>query len=709
MSTLYLHIGWEKCGSSALQRRLSAQPVWATRSGQCIYTTVEQSGHLLKGEALTESARRAPEAYAVTAKSFPDKLRCLEDLKRELRRRSLVLSREGWCREAVRFKNSRLFAGLDADVVIVAYVRPQVDLLNSSWWQWWCYRKRFKTPADWIYRNGIDHFDYFKHLSEWRDVPGVTKVCARILSSDIATDFLAITGSSEEAQADAPADKRDNATLPLPVIRAVRNLLGSGRLPAGSVSPITFKLKDLWGNHGLKPWGITRETATALIEGLRTSNEKLMTMLDEESAHTMATDPRWWSTDAFGTKFELIDTLHQETVRDQRNTQTCLEQTLIHILTNEGYCTAETAAGELGNQENHAEQSESAARHLTRLAKYETSLSDHALQRECPLITEGHVSAPQSPPRFERFWQPQQYAILKTDTIYYTGGNFMTFTPDRRILADCSLPLHWQPLYLQHSQRHFDNIGAIPCAGSRILMLGSHKNYFHWMINWLSRASRLDAAGLLADVDAIMVGENAPPFVRDSLTACPSLASFPILSLSDNSAVCVTNSLLCPITPYPQYCPQHLSWLRKTFLTTPAERNDPVKLFISRKDADSRRLTNYDEVVQILTDFGYQEIDPANLSVTEQAGLFHRASHVAAVHGSALTNLLFCKPGTQVIEFQSRERFFKLYPALGWFVGARYRILKGEPEGDLKPNHRHIHISPDELHAALASQHAANS
>jgi tetratricopeptide (TPR) repeat protein len=74
------------------------------------------------------------------------------------------------------------------------------------------------------------------------------------------------------------------------------------------------------------------------------------------------------------------------------------------------------------------------------------------------------------------------------------------------------------------------------------------------------------------------------------------------------------------------------------------------RLLVSRADAEYRRLVNEDEIAALLTPFGFEVIVPGRLPFAEQIAAFRDATHVVAPHGAGLTNILFCAPGTHVLE-----------------------------------------------------------
>lgn len=93
--------------------------------------------------------------------------------------------------------------------------------------------------------------------------------------------------------------------------------------------------------------------------------------------------------------------------------------------------------------------------------------------------------------------------------------------------------------------------------------------------------------------------------------------------------------------------------------------NFSKKVFISRKDKNfGRRMDNEDEIFSFLQSKGYERYCLSELSFLDQASLFYNAESVIGAHGAGLTNIIFCKPGTQVIEiFQARSDCTYFYMA----------------------------------------------
>jgi len=93
-------------------------------------------------------------------------------------------------------------------------------------------------------------------------------------------------------------------------------------------------------------------------------------------------------------------------------------------------------------------------------------------------------------------------------------------------------------------------------------------------------------------------------------------------------------------------------FLRNQFLhPSDTDPSDPNEYFyISRENAIYRRVINEDEILDRLSAYGFKKVNLESMTVAEQIQLFSRAKVIIAPHGAGLVNLVFCKPGTKVIE-----------------------------------------------------------
>jgi capsular polysaccharide biosynthesis protein len=97
------------------------------------------------------------------------------------------------------------------------------------------------------------------------------------------------------------------------------------------------------------------------------------------------------------------------------------------------------------------------------------------------------------------------------------------------------------------------------------------------------------------------------------------------------------------------------------------------KIVVLRSGAKSRRMVNSDELLLKLK--GWETVTLENLSIKDQIKTFAEASHVLAAHGAGMTNLLWCQPGTKVIEIQDRNMLHKkVYPLLSHNLNLEHKL-----------------------------------
>ena len=110
------------------------------------------------------------------------------------------------------------------------------------------------------------------------------------------------------------------------------------------------------------------------------------------------------------------------------------------------------------------------------------------------------------------------------------------------------------------------------------------------------------------------------------------------------------------------------------------------KLFVTRNGAKTRKLLNAEKLMIALK--GWETITLEELPIREQVRCFSEASHVVSTHGAGLTNLLWCEPGTKVIEIQDPGMLHKkVYPVLSHHLRLKHEVYLGTvvPIADKKP------------------------
>lgn len=101
------------------------------------------------------------------------------------------------------------------------------------------------------------------------------------------------------------------------------------------------------------------------------------------------------------------------------------------------------------------------------------------------------------------------------------------------------------------------------------------------------------------------------------------------------------------------------------------------RLYLSREGAGIRRVTNEPAVVAMLERYGFESVETGSIPFRRQAELFRSADIVVAPCGAALANLMFCRPGTRVLEFFPGDYADDCFLRMSRVLGLEYRYVFG--------------------------------
>ena len=180
--------------------------------------------------------------------------------------------------------------------------------------------------------------------------------------------------------------------------------------------------------------------------------------------------------------------------------------------------------------------------------------------------------------------------------------------------------------------------------------------YFHWMFDVITRFDLLQRAGLMQTVDKFVVNACDAVYQTETLNTL-GIPQDKIIESRCNLHV-TADKLIVPSIFYDgsgAVAKWKCEYLKQVFLQDKMllNANYSDRIYISRQQASYRRIINDGEVISFLEKFGFRTVKLETMSVAEQAACLAAAKVVVAPHGAGLTNLVFCTPGTKVIEIFS--------------------------------------------------------
>jgi glycosyltransferase involved in cell wall biosynthesis len=221
-------------------------------------------------------------------------------------------------------------------------------------------------------------------------------------------------------------------------------------------------------------------------------------------------------------------------------------------------------------------------------------------------------------------------------------------------------------------------LAAAPCYDNSYFIFynGNLQNYYHWMteailsLDILSRSLGPDLnvnVVLPKSMDIAAVFDH-----RESLRAV-GLDGYHIVEAAANlikvrEAIWVDSDLVQSMpAPYLKDFQQRVA---ARYSGSGGPRNK--RLLVARK-GPTRMIHNIEEVQAFLSKHDFETIYLEGMTIEDQILLFQNAEFVIGPHGAGLSNLLFCKPGTKVIEFMPSVETRPFF----WLISEKLDLVHG--------------------------------
>jgi len=259
-------------------------------------------------------------------------------------------------------------------------------------------------------------------------------------------------------------------------------------------------------------------------------------------------------------------------------------------------------------------------------------------------------------------------------------------TPDDQFLNDASIYFCAPRPTVAQALSEDWKLEPLAEVNGRVAVLATEAAdlYYHWLFQLLPRYHLLQRARIsVTDIDYYYVNSQRSRFQRETL-ALLGIEPSKIID-GDKVPYLKARELIVPSVPLGASCfrPWMTDFLRDKFLPKNWRDMGPSrrKLYISRGLAGYRRVINESEVVSFLKERGFEVAAMETMSVPQQAAVLAACDVVIGPHGGGMSNLVFCTPGTKVIEIYSPELvatyFWRLSNRLG--LDYYYMLGKGSP------------------------------
>ena len=104
----------------------------------------------------------------------------------------------------------------------------------------------------------------------------------------------------------------------------------------------------------------------------------------------------------------------------------------------------------------------------------------------------------------------------------------------------------------------------------------------------------------------------------------------------------------------------------------------PIRLYVVRPRNASRPMMNSQEIELLLRNSGFTFVYPEEMTLSEQATIFSKATLIVIESGAAMSNLIYCEPDTQVIEIHQNYGGLGYWNQFSSALGLHHQVLVGK-------------------------------
>lgn len=227
-----------------------------------------------------------------------------------------------------------------------------------------------------------------------------------------------------------------------------------------------------------------------------------------------------------------------------------------------------------------------------------------------------------------------------------------------------------------------------------LLGYGLADNYFNWTLRYASRVAQYQA---MPDVVQLAAPPPGKRYVPETL----EFLAVPQREVIHLEAPTVFERLVL-VSPMAfgryEISPLITETLRDHPRVQELWRRPKRRIYVPRRGVRMRRVVNEPAVEEALARLGFEVFDNAEHSVREQVHAFRDAAFVVSAHGAGLSNIVYCDPGTPVVELvpEGYDQGVTSYRSLADLFGLPYaQLFAKEAKRDRKGNRCNSDIQAD--------------
>jgi capsular polysaccharide biosynthesis protein len=277
------------------------------------------------------------------------------------------------------------------------------------------------------------------------------------------------------------------------------------------------------------------------------------------------------------------------------------------------------------------------------------------------------------------------YGVYTIDNAKLLGTLGFPELPDGSFFEDhwqyigCELEVMWPEI------KQSERCTQVKLDGLSVSLLQPFTdNYYHFRLQCMPRIKLVRQMFKDEEISHWIVPPMRWQFHR-SLLAAAGIDPDKIVEASCNNEF-IVDKLILPRIPGENHLTTKWACAYTAALVQPADDlGFGEKIFVDRGNGSGRRLVNEREVIAHLEKNGFKSVVMNELTIAEQASVFHNAKVIVGVHGAALTNLIHAPSNARVIELLPANYLTSCFQRLSLALNLNYQVIVGsEPRQMMK-------------------------
>lgn len=222
------------------------------------------------------------------------------------------------------------------------------------------------------------------------------------------------------------------------------------------------------------------------------------------------------------------------------------------------------------------------------------------------------------------------------------------------------LNFHWKTGIMLNEKYYLNYKKAIIIAENN----SKFNNLFHFLFSYMGKLEAVSKFNL--DTNIVIINSVANNFQKQILETL--FPEFDFVESKENQVIRIIKGIFIEIknNNESRYTTKNFSDIIDFYFKKSSDIEDSChpmeRIYIDRNPSSKfRNIKNYKELILILNKYGFSVLDLVKLSIKDQIKLFRNTRAIIAPHGAGLTNVIYCRECSFVIEIIHKDRQKYMY------------------------------------------------